>query len=269
MQNQEKNRVILVSIPKAGTYLAAQMLARLGLDDSHLHLRYDERGIGIYDFRNAPVKMSMSDQEERFRPMPLAEALAMVRSGEFVLGHLPPIPEVKQQLYTDFRIVFLVRDLRDCLISHMRYMINVGVITLVDHPWCTIPDEKERFKQYLLKYAEEVGPLVNMKLIACWEYDLHNPYPGMEIFKLRFEDLVSADKVLMRTTIRSLAKFLQMEERHDIDEMIQSVIGAETLTKSGEQTVRERYWTPFAEKWFEERIADAQGNNINKMIGYK
>jgi len=51
--------------------------------------------------------------------------------------------------------------------------------------------------------------------------------------------------------------------------MIQSVINAETQTKSNAMTVREKYWSPFAEGWFYERVFDAQGNNMNEMIGYE
>jgi hypothetical protein len=260
-----KKRVILVSVPKAGTYLISQVLNRMGLKDTHLHVRYDNQAIGVYDFRNAPAKMSMSEQEQRFQAMPLGDVLAKIRVGEFTRGHLPPIPEVKRHLRNDIKIVFLVRDLRDCLISHMRYMISVGVITAQTHPWCMISDERERFKQYLLNYAEEVGPLVHMKLIACWEYDLRNPYQGLEIFKLRFEDMMSVDQA---TIIKSLAAFLEIAAPQDIAAMLESVLGAETLTKSNEVTVRQRYWSPFAEQWFTERIYDLQGNNVNEMIGY-
>ncbi|ARU31490.1 hypothetical protein CAP31_07200 [Sulfuriferula sp. AH1] len=263
-----EKRVILVSVPKAGTYLMSQVLSRIGFTDTHLHVRYDDQAIGIYDFRNAPKKMSMSEQEQRFQTMPLGDSLAKIQSGKFALGHLPPIPEVKRHLCNDIKIIFLVQDLRDCLISHMRYMISVGVITEQAHPWCKITDERERFKQYLLNYAEKVGPLVHMKLIACWEYDIHNPCQGMEIFKLRFEDLIGANQTMTGMVIKSLAKFLEIEAPQDVKAMLKSVMGAETLTKSDGVTIRQRYWSHFAEQWFTERIHDLQGNNVNEIIGY-
>lgn len=268
MESKNQKRVILVSVPKAGTYLVAQILKHMGLNDSHLHVRYDDQEIGVYDFRDVPVKMSISDQNRRFRAMPLKNSLALIQNGEFVLGHLPPIPEVKEQLYTDFKIIFLVRDLRDCLISHMRYMISIGAITADDHPWCTIADDREKFKQYLRNYAENVGVLVNMKLIACWEYDLHNPYPGMEIFKLRFEDLVNSNKAITGSVIKSLANFLDIELTQDIETLLKQILAAKTYTKSDGLTKRETYWSPFAEQWFNERIYDLQGNNENELIGY-
>jgi hypothetical protein len=263
-----EQRVMLVSIPKAGTYLASQVLSRMGFSDTHLHLRNDDEAIGVYDFRHVPEKMSMREQERHFQAMPLGDALARIQGGEFARGHLPPIPEVKQHLCNDIKIVFLVRDLRDCLISHMRYMISVGVITAQTHPWCTITDDRERFRQYLLNYADAVGPLVHMKLIACWEYDIHNPYPGMRIFKLRFEDLVSANRTATDAIIKSLATFLEISAPEDINAMLKSVLGTETLTRSDQMTVRQRYWSPFAEQWFTERIYDLQGNQVNEMMGY-
>jgi len=206
----QKNRVIVVSIPKAGTYLVAQLLQQMGVVNSSLHIRYDDQKIGIYDFRNAPLKMSASEKNQCFLEMPLTEALSMIRIGEFGVGHLPPVPEVKKQLYPNFKIIFMVRDLRDCLISHMRYMINIGEITEEKHSWITIDNDKEKFRQYLLNYADLVGPLVNMRLMACWEYDLRNPCQGMEILKLRFEDLTGKDKLAARTAVRGLAEFLQL-----------------------------------------------------------
>jgi hypothetical protein len=200
--------------------------------------------------------------------MPFNEILALIKAGEFAEGRIPPLPEVKQHLNNDYKIIFLVRDLRDCLISHMRYMISSGEIAESNHPWCTITDDKERFKQYLLNYADEIGPLVQMKLIACWEYDIHNPYHGMDLLKLRFEDLTSSDRTMPCAAIKSLTEFLGMEPPQDIDVMLKQIFSAETFTKSDGLTVRDKYWSSFADQWFNERIYDLQGNNINKLIGY-
>ena len=268
MRLLNQKRVILVSVPKAGTYLMFEVLRRIGLRESFLHIQHDHRAIGAYNLQNAPKKLLRGDKVKYFQPMPFSEALALVKPGEFAVGHIPPIPEVKQFLRIDFKIVFLVRDLRDCLISHMRYMISTGEIVEQDHPWCTIADDKERFKQYLLNYADEVGPLEHMKLIACWEYDILNPYPGMDLFKLRFEDMTSSDRAVTGLVIKSLANFLDIDSPQDIDALLNQVLAAETLTKSSGPTKRETYWSPFAEQWFNERVCDLQGNNVNKLMGY-
>jgi hypothetical protein len=270
MSLSKNKRTLVISIPKAGTYLAALLLEHIGLNDSHFHLKCDNSGIGFFDFRNIPLHISGSEKNTCFRPMPLIDSLKMIKNNGFAVGHLPPIPDVKELIYTDFKIIFLVRDLRDCLISHMRYMIKIGEIAVKEHPWVDIKNDKERFQQYLVNYADQVGPLVNMKLIACWEYDLRNPYPGMEIFKLRFEDLVNQDQYISAEVSRNLGGFLELEENLILDhrKIIESVIGKETRTYSGEKTIIDKYWTPFAEQWFQERIYDEQGNHLNEMLGY-
>jgi len=268
MESDGRNRGMVISIPKAGTYFTVQLLKAMGVKMSHLHLRYDDQGSGVYDFRNAPEKMSMSEQEACFMPMNLEASLSMVKGGEFAVGHLPPLPEVKTKLCGAFKLIFQVRNLRDCLISHMRYMIKIGGITVQEHPWCEIADERERFKQYLWHYADKVGPLVHMKLIASWEYDIHDPYPGMELFKLRFEDLVCRDRRVAVSSVNALANFLGLELPSSAESLLDCVLAQDTLTRSDGLTVRERYWSPFAEQWFAERICDIQGSDINKMIGY-
>lgn len=265
----KKKCVIVNSVPKAGTHLAYEVLKKMGLRDSSLFLNYDDKGIGVYDYQYAPTHLLHREKVRYWHPMPFPECLRMVRQrADFAIGHIPPFAEAKEHLFPGYKVVFLVRDLRDCLISHMRYMIAADDITKEAHPWCTLEDKKERFKQYLIHYAEEVGPLVYMKLIASWEYDIHDPWPGMELFKLRFEDIVAQDAAVSGGVLRSLAEFLNIDLLEDADALLKSAFGAETLTKSGQRTQRDQYWSPFAEQWFNDRITDAQGNNVNQLLGY-
>lgn len=48
--SEPRNRGMVVSIPKAGTYLAVRLLEAMGVRMSHLHVRYDDQGSGVYDF---------------------------------------------------------------------------------------------------------------------------------------------------------------------------------------------------------------------------
>jgi len=270
MHNQSKNRVIVVTIPKAGTYLTFELIKRMGLQETFLHIQYDERATGVYDFRTAPHQIKHSEKKNYFAPMLLDEALAKINIGEFAVGHLPPLPAVKQilRLTNSYKIIFLVRNLRDCLISHMRYMIKTGEINEQNHPWCNISDAQEKFKQYLLRYAATVGPLTHMKLIASWEYDILTPYKGMSLLKIRFEDLTSSDEQAATATIHKLAEFLDITTPPDPVMTLRAALDSPSLTKSDGLTARDKYWSPFAEAWFQDHICDDQGNNLNKMMGY-
>lgn len=268
MRTTNNNRVILTSVPKAGTYLGAEILQAMGFTATHLHIRHDANITGVYNFKNKPVTMSHAEELECFSSMPLENSLGMIGKGEFAVGHIPPLPEVKNMLCKNFKVVFLARNLRDCLISHMRYMIKTEALSVTDHPWIKIPNKQDLFKNYLINYAESVGPLVHMKLISCWEFDIYTPYPNMELFKLRFEDIISSEKEVRRTTLNALASFLEVRSPLPTDKLLNQVLGKQTMTRSDGLTVAQEYWSPYAEKWFTDRIS-TNGVNINKFIGYK
>jgi len=243
-------------------------LQAIGYTNSNLHIRYDDKTTGVYNFKHKPITLSHAEELACFEPMPLEKSLSMIKNGEFAVGHLPPLTEVKNEICGKFKIILLVRDLRNCLISHMRYMIKTEAISTIDHTWINIPDKRERFKQYLSNYADPVGPLVHMKLISCWEFDIHDPYPGMELLKLRFEDLITKDKKSLKKTLTALENFLGNGFIIPINEYINQVLNKPTLTQSDGLTVLDEFWSAYAERWFMDRIS-TNGVDINKFIGYQ
>lgn len=259
---------MLVTIPKAGTYFVYEILKGLGLAESYTHVRYDDKFIGLYHFRFVPKEIHRTSPEIVFYKMTFQDVLDRINPGEFAVGHLPPTPEVKGPLSDSFKIIFLVRDLKHCLVSHMRFMIQSTRIKESEHPWIRISDPKAKFINYLLNYAEPCGPLTQMKQVACWEYVIRNPHPNMEIIKIRHEDLIHSDKSISRQALQSLCDFLQIGRKTDPESILNKALGEKTVTKSeGKSSKYEDYWSPFAEQWFSKNILIGD-ENINKLMGY-
>jgi hypothetical protein len=137
--------LIVNSIPKSGTYLVALFLRNLGLKDSGLNFRDDR----FWDFSGKPMSEIIAaphrfETVERF-----ATAIDRLRPGKFATAHLFHLPDnVRLLAERERRSVFLIRDLRHCLISHMRFVSDPRRIQ-APRPWVATPDSGRRFAAYL------------------------------------------------------------------------------------------------------------------------
>src|SRR5580700_5477984 len=79
------HRVIVVSIPKSGTYLVAEFLKALGYRWTGMHLAElaytDYSGSALEDARRDPGRFARSE--------PLSISLERIHAGDFAVGHLP------------------------------------------------------------------------------------------------------------------------------------------------------------------------------------
>ena len=140
------NRPVFVnSIPKSGTYLLAAILEELGLDSTHWHVFetfYD-------DYTDVPLEIARV-HPERFRIRePVERTANRLRPGQFAVGHLPYNDRTRQALRNCF-VIFLKRDLRECLVSHMRWQAATG---RDQSAWTRIEDPQQRVLAYLSKWG--------------------------------------------------------------------------------------------------------------------
>lgn len=121
MPEQPPPRVLINTVPKAGTYLVSELARRLGFGQTHLHLTPGH--VDAYD----PSRLEEGRAHpERFRrTIPLHESVGLVGPGEFAAGHLAATPEIIAALH-GLRVVFVRRDLRAALVSSMRFHHETG-----------------------------------------------------------------------------------------------------------------------------------------------
>ena len=132
-------KVAIISLPKAGSYLLAELLRSLGLVSTGLHVTAD--GSGFTDYRFISLEEGRRNYRNYVYKMPFDEVVEGVRPGQFVVGHFHCNGYIKRCL-RDFKKIFIVRELRHCLISHMRFLKDAGREDLSHFTWHKEQDKK-------------------------------------------------------------------------------------------------------------------------------
>ena len=112
------HRALVCSIPKAGTYFVGELLHRLGVTPTDLHLS----STGLTDYRFATREEGRNEFIRFLHPIPLERSLPLVRPGQFAVGHLectPAVPGPPHRLQEWGVLAY--RDLRDGFVSWLRF----------------------------------------------------------------------------------------------------------------------------------------------------
>jgi Sulfotransferase domain len=229
------HRVIVVSIPKSGTYFVAELLKALGYRWTGMHLAET----AYTDYSGSALEQARQDPGRFARSEPLSASLNRIHSGEFAVGHLPFKDEIVEAA-RPFKRLFVTRDLRLALISYMRFMQSTGRLGARHLAWYSIPDLRQRCQVFLRTSAP---------------YMLKRFYEGMvgwsklaDTLHVRFEDLTN-DAAAATRTIESVATYLGVP-KCDAQEVLRTSLATETITKSDGLTRLEDYWSAEAEARF-------------------
>lgn len=111
--SKHTSRLIVNTIPKAGTYLVDAVLKRLGLSSLGLHLGdlvlHDNRAVRPHDIHWNP--------HERLVECSASAIATVMEAGEYAVGHLCDPDEIEKVANNGVHIIQCVRDLRDVLVS--------------------------------------------------------------------------------------------------------------------------------------------------------
>lgn len=114
-------RIIVCSIPKAGTYLLATFLQEMGLENAGLHLHPHL----LADYRFASLNHARYYYKDLLHSIDLKDSLRLLGPGQFMVSHLEYDPQTLC-LLEGYRVLFIWRDVRDALISYMRFLESTG-----------------------------------------------------------------------------------------------------------------------------------------------
>jgi hypothetical protein len=245
---------IVLSMPKAGTYLVAKILESLGLVDLEIHLGET----ALSDYRGRSNSEKLERDRELARNIPLRTSAKMVLPGQFAVGHIPCTPEARFQLETFVRIVCL-RDLRHALVSLMRFEHRRLLADPLRAPdrrdWAQAPQGPERMRGFL---AADGRWLLDLSRAAfAWTRDTDSVL-------CRFEDLLGDHGA--EAQLRALARIASAVGVDDLagPRVLDKVLGAETLTYSGRRSKLEGVWDEAVEHDFR----DMGGREVNALLGY-
>ncbi len=241
--------VAVCSIRKAGTYLLAGVLERLGLVNTDVHAWTD----GFSDYRNCTLEEKQRESERLVRHLPLQTTAQLVGPGQFIVGHLPCDDSVRRSL-NGFRTFFITRDLRDALVSHMRFFAQHGRGGPRTPEWKDIADPHARMAAYLAIHGEEF--LQVAARMAPWLRE-----PG--VLTVSFEALLGdRGGSVQDAAVHAIAGHLGLPGA--AVGLLDDVLGSPTLTWSGRRSNRREFWDDRADDFFRAH----GGGDLNARFGY-
>lgn len=222
-REQEAPRVLVNSIPKAGTHLLTSILPAFGLRAAGLHLRPADLGGGRQTDQTTMVDHEM-----------VRARLSKVKRGQFVSGHFRHSDELTGILdELGFRTIFVVRDPRDLVVSAVDYLTDLR--RHINHePMARLGSDPERLRMAIDGCDSAVGdagfpPLaVRLSIFEPWLTT-----PGTHV--VRFEEVVGADAEggcdVQRRALTDLADALgQSPDSRSIDGAVDRISGQRTAT---------------------------------------
>lgn len=236
-------RVILLTQPKAGTYLISEILRRLGLHQTFYHLRLDSLDAydrcRLDDGRRAPGHCRAE--------IPLEEAVKLIRCAEFAVGHLPWC-ERSVAAVRPLRPIFATREQRAALVSCMRFFHHTG------RSPATGPTPDDHPREATIAFLRHSGPRLTQQARDALPWAAH---PG--VLRLRFEEV----RAHPAAATAAIARHLDLP-CPDPAALTSGLQTADTLTRAHTPTEIDPYWSDEAEAIF----ADLGGPQLNTDAGY-
>ena len=255
-QGTSPARAFVISMPKAGTYLLAAVLRRLGLADLEVHLS----SFTFSDYRGQTVSEKLYKAREHVYELPLEFSASLIRPGQFGVGHIPYNPE-HSRLLASFVRILVVRELRDSFVSYMRFEAKRMAGDQGRHPgrraWAEATDPRVRMAAFLRDFGAELTD--TYRAVAPWAED-----PG--VLRFSFEELLGdAGRAAQVDAIQRIRGAVGAAGDDDPEAILSESIGVETLTFSGGRTRYEEFWSDEAE----EQFVQLGGEALNEKLGYR
>lgn len=242
-------KVAVVTLPKAGTYLMAEVLVELGYVNTHLHAWAG----GVEDGRDRPAEQAPADYLAHRVALPVEVSAPLIRPGQFWVGHFEAVP--CRGPLAGFRKILMIRDLRFGLVSFMRWMAKPGRGGAAADAWRHLPETTEK----LLAFFETHG-----RGYLTWCADIVGWCETPDVCVLRFEDVAGLHgEPAQADAATALATFL-VEVPEAVGAALRRSVGRTTKTYSGRLSSLEGLWSPRVEQVFEE----AGGVELNRVLGY-
>ena len=154
--------------------------------------------------------------------------------GQFAVGHLSFTP-VATALLAPFRTIFTYRNLRDSLISFLRWEESTGRDADRTKDWKDLPDAPAK----VLIFMQDLGAFY-----LNWCASIVGWISHAGIYRCGFEQLIGDyGPKPQREYLRDIFEFTGVSgPEPDWDVVLGRVIGARTMTWSGSRTDRNVFW---------------------------
>ena len=226
LKKKFSQKVFIISIPKAGTYFLSEILKNFGLNQTFLHIAPDK----YENYNRASSIEEMRSNYEKFKKVkPIAKSINLIKPGEFAVGH---IPFKYQDLFINFRIIFIKRNIKDVLLSYMNFLEFSNRTGVQDSTWLNEESPSKKLNIYLKMKGE---PLLN-QIEDMIGWNTHN-----NSFQLKYEKLNSLESGALM--VEDLVNYLGIDITNDTYEnILAKSLNSKTLTKAPSKYNKSGYW---------------------------
>lgn len=246
--------ILLTTIPKAGTYFFAEVLAEIGATNRHLHVA-----------RNHAENLLLCDEEvnrltpsKAKIPLELSQALYTVQGGEFVFGHIAK-PLLDQFFLDRFNIIYAHRDKKAAMQAEFYWFREVREDMLYKFAQYNDLSPEKHFIKYLEMFGNSRIRL--FKFLDLWLED--NNVISIDFDKFRADHDYAAESIF------ALAEHVGMPVSHDrAKEILESCLNKPTKTKvKRDRSVN--LWTDEAEELYQKLLGKQKFYDLVYPIYWK
>tara|TARA_A100001015_G_scaffold305632_1_gene398645 strand:+ start:1126 stop:1767 length:642 start_codon:yes stop_codon:yes gene_type:complete len=206
-ETASQNRIFIISQPKAGTYLLANILLQLGYQggsiDTFEGIKHCDRGkVEIYPYPGTRLFNDARIHPEKYRLyMGFQRTVDTIYKGEFGVGHV--LPKFSAYPIREFKKIFISRPLDEIEQSLIRWDKFSG------RSPSNIKDVLDRAKEMLK-----------------WN-NYGDSFEIQKIFKITFDDI--KNKNIQK--INALQKYLDIDPIHDSQRLCDIALSKDSITK--------------------------------------
>ncbi len=238
--------IVVSTIPKAGTYMVAELLMQLGLKNYGWHIAPDHKTKFVTPPNGASITWDTED-----KPCKMMQEFRKLQQNEFAVCHIPP-----HQFDVDFTskslIIFCHRDLHQVFASNYFFLRDGRRLPPASQALADT-DPADSFQLFL----EQSGP-AHMRLIS----NLLAWYSYPDVIKISYAKFLK-DESYSTDMIRQICNSGDLEQPANLATIWQQVLSAMTPTKSNpDHPNRPNIWTDATENTFD----GLHGNELNQRL---
>lgn len=239
-------RAMIISLPCSGVHLMQEIFDTIGL--SHVRVAYEKDCLHDYRFLSDTDRITYARNSDNYA-FSFDETYNWIIDGQFTHTNMGYDERTYLTLRdSDFMVYLLKRNLRDCVVSHARYKQRSKM--------CFQKNNLKLMETYISSpFYNEILERVNLML----------PWFTNETFEvIKFESLCATNG--KSEQYQTIVQLLEDFEVFNVpsDNIIDTCIGKQTFTYSGEISDWRNYWNNDIEQWF----IDTGLKKLNTLLGY-
>lgn len=251
ISGNNSNRVLVISMPKAGTYLFPEILRPMGFEFARLHVAVSR----VKDYRLSTLDEAIVDKKSPATEIPFQSLIRYIWPGQCLVGHLRYKPKIAKPL-SSWKIIYAYRNLRYALVSHMNWLIRTGRYNESTCHWKKISNGPERTIKFLQSRGK--GHIRHARNTLPW---FNHP----QVLSVRFETILGyAGQDEQNKLLLKMMEYVESTNDNSTN-ILEQAFRTKTITSSPSHTKIENFWSPAVEDIF----IKLGGKEINTQLGYE